>query len=178
MDTSTECNGPPQAFNLKYLFFLYLKASEVKPKDTNVVIMKCLIKCSTSDSVKVKPWLFLCSATLCKKDHGCRPCSGLSIIIHLQMMEALRLFVLLSSQKAEPALQSCILMSSEILTEMQEGNKWINSKDLSSPRIFHKHWLYKAFECAMLSIWHNSIMQYKPRLCCKFYRVHSPHTLT
>lgn len=56
-----------------------------------------------------------------------KPCGGLDIITHLQitMMEALKLFVLLSSQKAVVAWRSCILMSSEI-HHTQSRNREIN----------------------------------------------------
>lgn len=61
--------------------------------------------------------------------------SALDIITHLEitMMEALKLFVLLSSQKAVVAWQSCILMSSEI-HHTQRCSREINmNKSLLAP---------------------------------------------
>lgn len=56
-----------------------------------------------------------------------KPCGGQDIITHLQitMMEALKPFTLLSSQKAAVAWRSCILMSSE-LHHTQRHNREIN----------------------------------------------------
>ncbi len=87
-------------------------------------------------------WSFLlCKSAWVTVVEQPKPCSGLDIITHLQitMMEALKLFVLLSSQKAAVAWRSCILMSSEI-HHIQRCNREIS---MNKPK--RAHWPLTTF---------------------------------
>lgn len=119
-------------------------------------------------------WSFLlCKSVWVAVLNWPKPCCGLDIITHLQitMMEALKLFVLLSSQKAVVAWKSCILMSSEI-HHTQRRNREIN---MNKPK--RAYWPRIAFTLNIEFVkavkrflkWRISkspFIQYKPRIHC------------
>lgn len=99
-----------------------------------------------------------------------KPCSVLDVITHLQitMMEALKLFVLLSSQKTIVSWRSCILMSSEI-HHTQRCSREINmNKPLLAPD--SESWVCKS--CKYLL--RTASTQCKPCACqCLFIQIKS-----